>query len=207
MEQIQTEELMSFLKNKKNALIAAAAVAFVAVMAVLSINYLNDQRQIASKRAFGEALIGASDRNELTGLLRSVAQEHRGSAEATYALMLVGQNLIEAGEYREAVSVLEQALGSRQTAPFLTAVILESKATALEFNGSLDDAVSTYERALSLQNNFFRRNETRLKLALLNLRMGNTVAAQKHFELIVSDASASDRISRIARNELAALEL
>jgi tetratricopeptide (TPR) repeat protein len=203
----KSEEALRFLSEKKNTLIAVVAAAFVVVMAILSISYLNEQRQIDAKGAFGRALITATDRDALVDILRGVAQEHKSSVYATYSLMLIGQHLIDAGEYREAVSVLEQALNAKQPAPFLTAMILESKATAHEFNGSLDDAIMTFEKALAMQNNFFRRNEVLFKLALLNSRMGETAAAQRRFEEIIADGSANDRILRIARNELSALGL
>ncbi|MCL2845211.1 MAG: tetratricopeptide repeat protein [Chitinivibrionia bacterium] len=209
MKHSKSEEALTFIREKKNTLIAVVAAAFVVVMAVLSINYLNEQKRIEAKRAFGEALITATDRSVLVDMLRDVAQEHRGSVYATYSLMLIGQNLIDAGEYREAVSVLEQALNSKlpSQSQFLTAMILEAKAIALEFNGSLDDAISAYERALSVPNNFFRRNEILFKLALLDMRMGAIESAKIRFEQIIADGSANDRIMRIARNELSALEL
>jgi hypothetical protein len=204
----RSEDAIKFIKEKKDSLIIAAVAAVAVVMGALSVNYLNVQKQAETQKAFGEAILSsASDRDALMENLREISQNHKGSVYATYSLMLLGQNLLEDGEYTEAAIILDEALKSKQPAPFLTVQILELKATALEFDGALDDALTTYDKALSVHNGAgFRKNDILLKSALLNLRMGQTDIAQKRFEEIVADSTASERTLRIAKNELSVLE-
>jgi hypothetical protein len=205
LKQKRSEKALRFVKEKKNALIAAVAVAGVVVMALLSFNYLREQEEFEAQRAFGQALLAADGRGTSMERLREVSRNHKGSVYSTYALMLLGQDFLNNGEYEEAIFVFDEALKSKQPAAFLTVQILESKASALEFDGSLDEALSTYKRALSVPNSVYRRNDILLKSALLNTRMGQYDLAKEQFEEIVASGEASDRVLRIARNKLSAL--
>jgi hypothetical protein len=203
----RSEEAIKFIKQKKDSLIVAGIVAIVVLMAVLSFNYLSEQKQIEAQKAFGEALTSSENQDVLISNLQAVSRDYKGSVYSTYSLALLGQNLLDRGEYREAVSVFNEALSSKQSAAFLTAQIWESKATALEYDGSFDDALAAYKKALSVPNNFCRKNEILLKSALLNLRMGQKNLAKKQFEEIIADSTASQKISKIAKNEISALEI
>ena len=207
MKHKRSEDAIRFIKEKKNLLIVAAVIAVAVVMGMLSVNYLMEQKQSDAQKEFGEAILSSAGKDAVAEKLRDVSQNHKGSVYATYSLMLLGQHLLEGGEYAEAAIVLDEALKSKQPSAFLTAQILELKATALEFDGSLDDALSAYDKALSVHNaGAYRKNDVLLKSALLNTRMGQTDAAKKQFEEIVGDSSASERILRIAKNELSILE-
>ena len=205
MKYQRSEAALRFIKQKKDSLIVAGIVAVLVVSALLSFNYLREQKQNEARQAFGSALSESQSQDAAMESLRAVAQDYKGSVYATYSLMLLGQNLLGRGEYREAVVVFADALKSKQPAAFVTAQIWESKATALEFDGSLDEALTAYQRALRVPNNLYRKNEILLKSALLNLRMGQVEQAKRQFEEIVADSAANERVLRIARNEIAAL--
>ena len=208
MKRQRSEEAIKFLKQKKDALIVAGIVAVLLVSALLSFNYLREQKQKDARIAFAEALSAQSAQNQdaAADALRAVSQEYKGTIYAAYSLKLLGLNYLNRGEYREAVIAFEDALKAKQPSPFLTAQLWELKATALEFDGSLDEALSAFQRALNVANNNYRRNEVLLKAGLLNLRMGQNGQAKNNFERIIADATANDRILRIARNEIAAME-
>jgi len=202
----RSEEAVKFIKQKKNSLIVAGIAAVVVVLAVLSFSYLTEQRQTDARKAFGEAL-AAQSQDAVMADLQAVTQEYGSSVYATYSYMLSGLNLLDKGEYREAAIAFDEALKSKQpTATFLTALLWELKGVALEFDGALDDAISAFQKSLNIPNNTYRRNETLLRVGLLNLKIGQSAQAKKFFEEIVADNTAEDRILRIAKNEIAALE-
>jgi hypothetical protein len=205
MKHQRSEEALKFIAQKKNLIIALGIAAAVIVVAALSFNYLQEQRRFDAKSAFGEAL-AAQSQDETMEILRSVTQEYSGSVYAVYSYMLLGLNYIDKNEYREAVVAFESALKAKQPAAFLTAQLWELKAIALEFDGSIDDAISAFQKSLSVSNNVYRRNEVLLRLALLNLKIGQNQEARKLFEEIVAGSSANERILKIAKNEISALE-
>lgn len=206
MKHRRSEEAVKFIKQKKNSLIISGIVAVVVVLALLSFNYLNEQKQIDARRAFGDAL-SAQTQDVLMEDLQNVSQEYGASVYATYSQMLLGLNLMDKGEYREAAVAFSDALKSKQpSAPFLTALLWELNAIALEFEGSLDEALFAFQKSLNIPNNNYRRNEVLLRTALLNLKMGQNNSAKKIFKEIVADNTAEERILKIAKNEIAALD-
>ena len=209
MKRKRSEEAIKFIKLKKDAIIVVIVAVAVLVVGILSFNYLNEQKQSEAKKAFAEALLSASQEQDdaiILEKLKAVSDDYKGSAYATYSLILAGQTLLDKGEYREAAAVFDEALKSKQPAAFLTAQIYESKAVALEFDNSLDEALATYKKALAVSGNYYRRNEFLLKSALLNLRMGQKEEAKKLLKEIIADADAGEKYSRIAKNEIAAME-
>jgi len=204
----RSEEAIKFIKLKKDAIIAVLGAAAVLVVGILSFNYLNEQKQIEAKKAFAEALLSAAqdDQNAVLEKLKAVSDDYKGTVYATYSLVLAGQNLLDKGEYREAATVFDDALKSKQPSAFLTAQIYESKAVALEFDNSFDEALAAYKKALAVSGNYYRRNEFLLKSALLNLRIGQKEEAKKLFKEIIADADAGEKYLRIAKNEIAAME-
>ena len=206
MKQQRSEQAILFIKQKKDTLIAAGIAAVIVVVAVLSFGYLREQKQNEAREAFGKALSSQGQEAALEEF-RAITQDFKGSIYATYANMFLGLNLLDKQEHREAAIAFEEALRSKQPAAFLTAQLWELRAVALEFDGSLDEALSSFQRALSIQNNSYRRNEVLLKAGLLNLRMGQNEEAKRMFEEIIADGTANERTLRIARNEIAALEM
>lgn len=206
MKHQRSEEAVKFIKQKKNSLIAIGVAAVVLVLAVLSFNYLTEQNRTNARKAFGEALSAQSQDAVMTDL-QAVTQEYGSSVYATYSYMLLGLNLMDKGEYREATIAFDEALKSKQpSAAFLTALLWELKGISLEFDGAIDDAILAFQKSLNIPNNTYRRNETLMRLGLLNLKIGQNEQAKKFFEEIISDNTAEDRILRIAKNEIAALE-
>jgi hypothetical protein len=203
----RSETVLKFIKQKKNAIIGAVVAFAVLILAVLSFNYLGEQKQINSKKAFAEALssISPENRDDAIEKLRVVSDDYKGTVYATYSLLLIGQALLDKGEYREAAVIFDEALKSKPTVAFLTAQIYGSKAVALEYDNALDEALTSYKKALAIPNNYYRRNEYLLKSALLNLRMGQKDEAKKLFEEIIADSDAGERYLRIAKNELEVL--
>jgi len=203
----RSEEAIKFIKQKKDAMIVVVVAAAALVVGILSFNYLNEQKQVEAKKAFAEALLSVSqDQDAVLDKLKAVSDDYKGTAYATYSLALAGQTLLDKGEYREAAAVFDEALKSKQPAAFLTAQIYESKAVALEFDNSLDEALAAYKKASAVSGNYYRKNEFLLKSALLNLRMGQKEEAKKLFKEIIADADAGEKHLRIAKNEIAALE-
>jgi hypothetical protein len=202
-----SEKAIKFIKEKQNSIAITAIAAIFAVLAILSFNYLAQQKQDEAQKAFGEALALFSNENDdALEKLREVSDDYKGTVYAGYSLALLGKTLLDKEEYREAAAVFDEALKAKQSAPFLTAQLYDMKATALEYDGALDDALSAYKKALAVKNNFYRKNEIILKSALLNLRMGQNDEAKKLFKEIIADIKAEEKYLRIAKNELSVLE-
>ncbi|MDR0304664.1 MAG: tetratricopeptide repeat protein [Chitinispirillales bacterium] len=207
MDKKMSENVLNFINRKQSSIVFAAVLAAIVILVVLSFNYLSKQKHIEGQKAFAEAVMSVSNGNDdAFEKLKAVADEYKGTSYSCYSLALAGKTLLDKKEYREAAIVFDEALKAKQTTPFFVVQLYDSKATALEYDGALDDALAAYKKALSVPNNYFRRNEILLKSALLNLRMNQNNEAIKLFKEIIADTGAEEKHLRIAKNELEALE-
>lgn len=200
------DDIAHILRKKQKALTTGFIGLLVVAIGLLSFSYVREQHISDAQKAFGVALTERSgNQEEYISALLQLVQDYDGTVYASYSAYLAGQQYLSTGDYTTAIQQFDNALTGKQPAGFLLAQTYESKGIALEALNNDSEALVAYGKVLDISEGSHRHSPVRLKMALLNMAMGENTIAEALFREISTESNGNEETIRIAKNNLASL--
>ncbi|MGM0442566.1 MAG: tetratricopeptide repeat protein [Fibrobacterota bacterium] len=186
------EKLTSFWNNNRNMIIIAAAIVAVAAVSVLSYRYTAEQKRLAHKQQYLQAL--ESDSAMIVQNLTAVHNASEGSYAYLSALKL-GQIYMEDSRYDSAMHWFETAAEGNRFKE-ISDMAHENTGAVYEAMDSLDRAMDVYQDLTGARESF-RSAAVYLKMAYLELSRGNAEAAERFCNTLL----AMDRVDPVTEGK------
>lgn len=180
-------KLQDFWFKYKNVVI----VVLVLVVAGL-VFYVNKQNQDTAKTeaastAFSLAM-NSIEKDTAKGIemLTAVYDEHQGTYYARYSAYGAAQLFLAQGNAEKAIEWFDYALAAKGDDIIIEPEATEGKAIALELQDKTTEAKAMYEAVIAMGSH--RTKDVSLKLAYLEMKIGNSATAEKYCQDIIADS-------------------
>lgn len=199
-------EAKEFVKKNARQITIALVSVVVVVAGVLAFTQVRAAAAAKADEAFGKALATyqGGDLQKAVTELGDVANEFKGTPQASYAAYVLGTALVGEERFDEAIEWFTVASKGGTSSGFVPAAAVEGLSIAHEGKGDVAKAIELGRKALADSRLAYRHSQIRWRLALLSRQQNDGGSARKLCSEIVSDTSATLYHQR-AKNLLAEL--
>ncbi len=198
------ENILHWINGNRNKVFGVIVGIALIYVGFASVSYVQKGRETDAKTAFGSAFIeqektGSFNTEELSNIYETTTE----SAFAGYAAYQLASIALEKGEIDAAVEWFDNALAKRPSSDIILCGIYEGKGVALETSGDDEEALKYYEKALEMKT--FRKNDIRIKIALLKKKSGDLAGMKAVCDMMINDTTVTPELKQNATNLLITL--
>lgn len=204
-EKVVASILHWFVDNKQTSIMIVAGIIIV-LAGISSFNYMKIKKENEAKTQFSMLFINQEKNGRFDlDAVQEVYETNSIPMLAGDAAFIYASEMLNSGKYDEAMEWFDNALGKKDLPNFIKVSIYVGKGVVEEHNNNINGAVDNYEKALSVGNSEFNKNDIREKIILLKNRVGETEGVQKLCNDVISDTTATNEQVQTAKNILATL--